>query len=177
MAVKPRFWGGRSFEVSLVTSEKDTRRMLATIVLRKIRSCPCSFPPPRSSTIVVVLETTFPTGRVLAKVQIFSGLAESELSLLAQRAVLRNYSAGQSVFGEGEPCSGLFVVESGHVRIFKSSANGREQVLSFDGSGSFIAALPVFDGGSYPASVTTIDDATLLFVSKRDFQASCRGFP
>src|SRR5208283_3128332 len=74
-------------------------------------------------------------------------------------------------------CSGLYVVESGHVRIFKSSANGREQVLSIDGPGSSIAELPVFDGGSYPASVTAIDEAKLLFVSKQDFQALCLAHP
>ena len=67
--------------------------------------------------------------------------------------------------------------ESGNVRIFKSSASGREQVLSIDGPGSSIAELPVFDGGSYPASVAAIDDATLLFVSKQDFQALCLSYP
>ena len=113
----------------------------------------------------------------LTKVPIFSGLTESELSFLAQRAVPRHYAAGESVFSEGEPCSGLYVVESGHVRIFKSSANGREQVLSIDGPGSSVAELPVFDGGNYPASVTAIDDATLLFVSKQDFQALCLNHP
>ena len=110
-------------------------------------------------------------GKTLTKVPIFSGLTEGELSFLAQRAVPRNYSAGQSVFGEGEPCSGLYVVESGHVRIFKSSANGREQVLSIDGPGNSIAELPVFEGGNYPASVTAIDEAKLIFVSKQDLQA------
>jgi len=69
------------------------------------------------------------------------------------------------------------VVESGHVRIFKSSASGREQVLSIDGPGSSVAELPVFDGGNYPASVTAVDDATLLFVSKQDFQALCMAHP
>jgi CRP/FNR family cyclic AMP-dependent transcriptional regulator len=68
--------------------------------------------------------------------------------------VPRRFSAGETVFGEGEPCAGLYVVESGHVRILKSSASGREQVLSVDGPGSSIAELPVFDGGNYPASVT-----------------------
>ena len=122
-------------------------------------------------------ESTFTPGQTLAKVPIFSGLTESELSFLAQRAVKRHYVTGESVFGEGEPCSGLYVVESGHVRIFKSSANGREQVLSIDGPGGSIAELPVFDGGSYPASATAIDDATLLFVSKQDFQALCLAHP
>ena len=122
-------------------------------------------------------EASVPQSLVLAKVAIFSGLTENELDFLSQRALPRKFSAGQSVFGEGEPCSGLYVVESGNVRIFKSSANGREQVLSIDGPGSSIAELPVFDGGNYPASVTAIDDATLLFVSKQDFQALCLAHP
>ena len=104
--------------------------------------------PRRSDTIAIVPEPIPAVGKTLSKVQIFSGLSEGELSFLAQRAVPRRYSVGQSVFGEGEPCSGLYVVESGHVRIFKSSANGREQVLSIDGPGSSIAELPVFDGGT-----------------------------
>ncbi len=116
-------------------------------------------------------------GQTLAKVPIFSGLTEAELAFLAQRAVPRHYSAGQTVFGEGESCSGLYVVESGQVRIFKSSAGGREQVLSIDGPGSSIAELPVFDGGNYPASVAAVSDATLLFVSKQDFQALCLAHP
>jgi CRP/FNR family transcriptional regulator len=115
--------------------------------------------------------------QTLAKVAIFSGLTEGELSFLSQRAVPRHYAAGELVFGEGEPCSGLYVVESGQIRIFKSSANGREQVLSIDGPGSSVAELPVFDGGNYPASVAAIADATLLFVSKQDFQALCLAHP
>ena len=113
----------------------------------------------------------------LAKVPIFSGLAESELGFLAQHAVSRHYSPGQLVFGEGEPCSGMYVVESGHVRIFKSSADGREQVLNIDGPGSSVAELPVFDGGNYPASVAAVDDVTLLFISKQDFRTLCLTHP
>jgi CRP/FNR family transcriptional regulator len=110
-------------------------------------------------------------------VAIFSGLTEAELNFLAQRAVPRRYTTGEMVFSEGEPCSGLYVVESGHIRIFKSSASGREQVLSVDGPGSSVAELPVFDGGNYPASVAAVEDATLLFVSKQDFQSLCLTHP
>jgi hypothetical protein len=70
-------------------------------------------PSPSSSTIAIVSEFTFTPDPTLAKVHIFSGLTESELGFLAQRAVQRHCSAGESVFGEGEACSGLYVVESG----------------------------------------------------------------
>lgn len=115
--------------------------------------------------------------RTLTRVPIFAGLSEGELTFLAQRTVPRRFSPGETIFSEGEPCTGLYVVESGHVRIFKSSAGGREHVLAIEGPGSSVAELPVFDGGNYPASVSAIDDATLLFVSKQDFQALCLEHP
>ena len=124
-----------------------------------------------------MLDSTNKLGQTLAKVPIFSGLTESELGFLTQRTVPRHYSAGETIFGEGEPCSGLYVVESGNVRIYKSSPTGREQVLSIDGPGSSIAELPVFDEGAYPASASAAGDATLLFVSKQDFQALCLAHP
>ena len=99
------------------------------------------------------------------------------MRFLAQRAARRQYSAGEVVYSEGEPCSGLYVVEAGHIRIFKSSPTGREQVLSIDGPGSSIAEIPVFDGGNYPASGAAVEAATLLFVSKQDFQALCLAHP
>jgi CRP/FNR family cyclic AMP-dependent transcriptional regulator len=124
-----------------------------------------------------VPETKVNHGPTLAKVPIFSGLTEGELAFLLQRAIPRRYAPGEIVFGEGEPCLGMYVVESGHIRIFKSSSGGREHVLSVDGPGSSVAELPVFDGGSYPASAAAVDDATLLFVSKQDFHALCLAHP
>lgn len=115
--------------------------------------------------------------QILSDVPLFSDLNETEMNFLSQRIVPRHYSAGELVFNESDPCVGLYVVATGHVRIFKTSHNGREQVLSVDGPGSSVAELPVFDGGNYPASVAALDDATLLFVSKRDFQELCLTHP
>lgn len=80
-------------------------------------------------------------------------------------------NAGEIIFSEGDPCAGFYVVESGEIRIFKTSPSGREQVLTVDRAGSSVAEVPVFDGGPYPASGIAAVDSTLLFVSKRDFRA------
>src|SRR5271165_1428349 len=87
---------------------------------------------------------------VLKRVPIFSSLSEQEFAFLTSRLVQRKYGAGELIFGEGDPCAGLYVVQSGNVRIFKSSAGGREQVLSIEGPGSSIAELLVCDGGNHP---------------------------
>jgi CRP/FNR family transcriptional regulator, cyclic AMP receptor protein len=113
----------------------------------------------------------------LRRVPIFSELTETELRFIAERAVPRTYDVGEVLFHEGDPCSGLFVIESGNVRIFKSSATGREQVLAIDGAGSSVAELPVFDGGNYPASGAAVDKVTALFVSRQDFHSMCLVHP
>jgi len=113
----------------------------------------------------------------LAKAPIFSELAENELAFLAQRTVTKHFDAGELIFSEGDPCSGFYVIESGFVKIFKSSSAGREQVLAIDGPGHSVAELPVFDGGTYPASAMATHQTTLLFVSKQDFQALCIEHP
>ena len=125
----------------------------------------------------MALTPSAPAVAILKKVAIFSGLTEQEFSFLTAHVVPRKCSAGELIFGEAEPCTGLYVIESGNVRIFKSSAGGREQVLSIDGPGSSIAELPVFDGGNYPASAQAVNDCTLLFFSKKDFQALCLQHP
>ena len=122
-------------------------------------------------------EPKFKPADTLSRVAIFSSLSESEVAFLAQHAVTRHFDAGEIVFTEGEPCAGMYVVESGNIRIYKSSASGREQVLSIEGPGSSVAELPVFDGGNYPASVAAVDQATLLFISKQDFQSLCLAHP
>jgi CRP/FNR family cyclic AMP-dependent transcriptional regulator len=114
---------------------------------------------------------------ILRRVQIFNGLTETELQFLAERAVPRPYNKGELLFTEGDPCTGLFVIESGRVRIFKSSPNGREQVLAVEGPGSSVAELPLFDGGNYPASTSAIENARVYFISKQDFHSLCLVHP
>jgi CRP/FNR family cyclic AMP-dependent transcriptional regulator len=113
----------------------------------------------------------------LIQAPIFADLTENEMSFLASRTVAKRFSAGELIFSEGDPCAGMYVIESGFVKIFKSSASGREQVLAIDGPGHSVAELPVFDGGKYPASGMAVQDSTLLFVSKQDFHALCLEHP
>lgn len=119
------------------------------------------------------------TGRaaVLGRVPIFSDLSDAELKFLSDRAVTRRHASGELIFSEGDPCTGLYIVESGDVRIFKTSAGGREQVLTIEHAGGSVAELPIFDGGNYPASASAATECVLLFISRSDFRALCLEHP
>jgi CRP-like cAMP-binding protein len=109
----------------------------------------------------------------LKKVALLADLDENELKFLACAAVPRRYQPGEMIFSEGDSCEGLYVVESGLVKIFKISPSGREQVLTLEGPGGSVAELPVFDGGNYPASASAEQASELLFIRKKDFRSLC----
>ena len=114
---------------------------------------------------------------VLERTALLSSLSQPELKMLASRTVRKLFSAGELLFSEGEPCSGLHIIVQGKVRIFKTSMNGREQVLAVNGPGESVAELPVFDGGPYPASAAAVEDVEVAFISRRDFNAYCLEHP
>jgi len=116
--------------------------------------------------------------QILKAVPLFAALDDTELDSLAARSGMRSFENGQLLFSEGESCKGLYIVVSGRVRIFKTSINGREQVLAVEGPGASVAELPVFDGGNYPASGSSAAERTeVLFVSRADLRAICLEHP
>jgi CRP/FNR family transcriptional regulator len=114
---------------------------------------------------------------ILEMTDLLSSLSQPELQLLAARTVRKLFSANELLFSEGEPCSGLYIISQGRVRIFKSSISGREQVLAVNGPGESIAEVPVFDGGPYPASAMAIEETEIAFISRHDFNAYCLEHP
>ena len=117
------------------------------------------------------------TEAILRKTPLFANLTDAEMHALAARTSRKRFRRDEQLFAEGDPCTGLFLVAAGKIRIFKLSASGREQVLAVEGPGSSFAELPVFDGGNYPAAASAIEDTEVLFISRKDFQNFCREHP
>jgi len=114
---------------------------------------------------------------LLHQVPLFASFSDDARRRLAERSVVRTYGAGHVLFTAGDPCRGLYVVESGRVRIFRTSPAGREQVLHTEGPGRPVAELPLLDGGAYPASAVTEVESRLAFVPRAEFEALYRANP
>lgn len=114
---------------------------------------------------------------VLAHTALFSNLSPAEIKTLAARTVHKLFRTGELLFSEGDPCSGLHIIARGKVRIFKTSINGREQVLALNSPGESVAELPVFDGGPYPASAAAVEETEIAFISQPDFHGYCLEHP
>ncbi|MCF8045208.1 MAG: Crp/Fnr family transcriptional regulator [Desulfarculaceae bacterium] len=73
------------------------------------------------------------------------------------------------IFSEGDPANGFYIVETGKVKIFKLSFEGKEQILHIYGPGNPFGEVPVFEGKSFPAYATAIKDSNLIFLERDRF--------
>jgi CRP-like cAMP-binding protein len=114
---------------------------------------------------------------ILRNIHVFEGLDDATLRRIADRFVTRSHPEGTLLFAAGQECRGLYIVLEGRVRIFRTSAEGREQVLHIEVPGRPVAELPLFDGGAYPASAMTSEPSRLAFLPRADFEYLYRTQP
>uniref|UniRef100_B8HYC6 Transcriptional regulator, Crp/Fnr family n=1 Tax=Cyanothece sp. (strain PCC 7425 / ATCC 29141) TaxID=395961 RepID=B8HYC6_CYAP4 len=105
----------------------------------------------------------------LSQTQIFQGLPFEQLVELAKLAIVQCYDRGEIIFHQGDEGTGFFLVRSGRVKIFKLSAEGREQILHFLGEKDYFAEVPALDGQCFPASAAALEQSELLFFPRQAF--------
>ena len=103
---------------------------------------------------------------LLRSLPYFRPLDDDTLASIAALAVRRTYQPDEVIFLEGEPCAGLFIVHAGHVKIYKASPEGREQILTIIGPRDSFNDVAVFDGGPNPASAQAMDAVELCVIER-----------
>ncbi|MFN8488678.1 MAG: Crp/Fnr family transcriptional regulator [Caldilineaceae bacterium] len=97
-------------------------------------------------------------------------LPATVVQALANVANVYRYAANTIIFNEGEPVSGLYLVEEGTVKICRFSKDGREQTLRFMPRGDTFNDVAALDGGPNPATAIAYTDVTLWRITRPDLR-------
>ncbi len=100
----------------------------------------------------------------LQKNPYFARLDQQALSDLVQEMSLRAYKPDEVICWQGEPCEGLFILNSGAVKLFKMSPKGRELIIKIFEEGSTFNEVPVFDQGVNPINVAALGECQVWLV-------------
>ena len=77
----------------------------------------------------------------------------------------------------GDEGDGCYRVEEGLLKASVAAPNGGERILAILGPGSVVGELSMIDGAPRSASVTTLRDSKLCFISQADFDAIAKSSP
>lgn len=96
----------------------------------------------------------------LSELVYFNDLSAEEVQELAQSAITRTFEAGQTLFFEGEPATGLWIVQDGRVKISKTNTEGSEHILHILGVGDTFNDIATLDVGNNPANAIALSHVT-----------------
>ena len=113
----------------------------------------------------------------LKSIVYFSDLGIAELESIRKLVFEETADRAEMVLLEGESPDNLYFVASGAVKAFKTSAGGKEQILSIVRPGESFNDVPIFDGGPNPASARAMGPVLLYGIKKNDVQAVLRDHP
>ena len=71
-------------------------------------------------------------------------------------------SRGQTIFSQGAKHDGIFLIESGRIRVFYSSPLGREITLAYWHAGNFVGGPEVFDTGIHQWSGVASSNCSIV---------------
>jgi len=107
----------------------------------------------------------------------FSGLSPAEFDSVRELMFEKKAERGEVILLEGEPAQALFFIFTGVVKVFKTSAEGKEQILSLARPGDSFNDVPIFDDGPNPVSAEAMGHVLLYGLRKDDWKDILRDYP
>ena len=100
---------------------------------------------------------------------LFGHLCSQSLSGLGRNKTCTLYKKNQVIFHEGTRPLGVFCINSGKVKIYKTGAEGKDQIIKILKSGDLMGYRAMLSEDQYPVSAETLEESSLCFIPKKDF--------
>lgn len=108
--------------------------------------------------------------RVLAEFSLFRELDDRELTKVTEIAIAREWKKHSHVFLQGDPLENVYFIYDGKIKIYKSDANGKEQIVNIMKKGEMFPHVGFFRKGDYPAFAEVLEPSTLIAVPISRFE-------
>jgi CRP/FNR family transcriptional regulator len=103
---------------------------------------------------------------------LFSDLTDTELGLIAKKMTVEQYAKGKTIFKEGTPTKGIYLVHKGKVEVSKITADGWKQTLAMFPETHFFGELSVVeDKKAHGVDATAVDNSEVYELTKDDFKS------
>ena len=102
-------------------------------------------------------------------------LREREIVLKQGRRKVLN--RGQTLFGQGARHDGIWLIESGRIRVFYISPLGREITLAYWHVGNFVGGPEVFEGGTHQWSGVAASNCAVVQLPGRELRTLAAEIP
>ncbi|MDA8090177.1 MAG: Crp/Fnr family transcriptional regulator [Nitrospiraceae bacterium] len=113
----------------------------------------------------------------LEKMAIFNSLSPEEALSIGPLFIKESRKKRETIFSEGDQPQWFYIVLKGKVKITKLSQEGKEIILEVIGPNEIFGGVAVIRGLPYPANAISMEDCSLLKISREDLMDVLKKFP
>jgi CRP/FNR family cyclic AMP-dependent transcriptional regulator len=103
--------------------------------------------------------------------QILTDLGKKdEMHIALEQHDIVEYKKKQIIYAEGQHPNKLYYIESGKVKIYKTSESGKEFITSLLSAGDFFGHIALLENKNYVEFAETIEESKIRNIPKREFE-------
>jgi CRP-like cAMP-binding protein len=106
----------------------------------------------------------------------FAALSAADLEKIRQCAITRELNKDELVFAQGDVGDSFYIIEQGRVSVYYDN-NGQKKILCTLGNGEYFGEMGILNQDRRSASVSTLEESTLLCLDKDNFIDMTRSNP
>jgi CRP-like cAMP-binding protein len=114
---------------------------------------------------------------LINKIHLFNGLKEDQLSVIAPKFEEVEVSSGHVVFNRGDKPEGFYIVFKGKVNVTRPHEKKGEEVIIWLVGGDYFGEEALVENRNRSATITAVEDTTLLFLSRAHFEELLVKYP
>ena len=100
---------------------------------------------------------------------LFRHLRTDELKDLQQEAIAEQFKRGFDIYEERHRIKGIYFIQKGIIKIYKTGTDGKEQIIRFAKSGDIIGFRSVLSNELACTSAKVIEDSLTCYISGETF--------
>lgn len=101
---------------------------------------------------------------------------EEEFNGIKNKDTLR-FKKGQYIFFEGSSPQGIYLIESGKVKVCKSTGNGKDFITYIASKGDILSYCDLYFKTQHTCSGVAIEETIIHFIHKKDLQEALKKHP
>jgi CRP/FNR family transcriptional regulator, cyclic AMP receptor protein len=102
---------------------------------------------------------------------LFESLSQAEREIVLKHGRRKVFYRGQTLFNQGTKHDGIYLIETGRIRVFYSAPSGREITLAYWHPGNFVGGPEVFGAGVHQWSGVATSNSSVVQLPGKDLRA------
>ena len=106
---------------------------------------------------------------ILRHIPLFENISQESRAALADISIPKTVKKKEPLFWEGDKGLTIYILVKGHIRLFKTTSEGKEVVIKVVKPGEMFAEVVLFEQSRYPVSAVALKESLVFMISKHQF--------